>query len=261
MAWLLVLLLAVAAGCASKPAVVSSVPPSATVQPPVDDHEGDFVESTPTETLHIVKRGETVWMIARSYGVAPEDVLATNRLTEKSVLRPGQRLVIPRRKIRPLEVLLDLPGYVLPQTPKSATKSPTPVSLSRVMPKPTESQFIWPLRGRVVSRYGELRQGARNTGVDIEAEPGAKVVAAKSGIVVFTSESFEGWGRVIVVDHRDGTATWYAHNAKILARSQDYVKQGQEIAEVGQSGRAQRPLLNFKIFVNDRPVNPLLHLK
>ena len=82
------------------------------------------------------------------------------------------------------------------------------------------------------------------------------VKASKSGVVVLTSDRPDGWGKVVVLQHNDGSYTWYAYNSRILVNKGDRVTQGQTIVKAGSTGRAKRDMLHFKIFLHGVPVNP-----
>jgi murein DD-endopeptidase MepM/ murein hydrolase activator NlpD len=80
------------------------------------------------------------------------------------------------------------------------------------------------------------------------------VVAVRGGVVLTAAEGFGGG--VVVIEHWSGLDSWYGHVGKILVNKGSRVKQGQIIARLGN-----RPVLHFKIFVNDRPVDPLKYLR
>jgi lipoprotein NlpD len=138
------------------------------------------------------------------------------------------------------------------------------VRAPRTRPKPSSRGYVWPARGRVLTYYGEETElsGEKSRGIDIQVSPGQQVVAAKEGKVCFASEGFFGHGKVVILEHRNGTATYYAHVDRILVENGALVEQGQPIAVAGRSGRATRPKLHFRIvrLPAGRPCNPLQFL-
>lgn len=179
--------------------------------------------------VYKVKKGETIWRIAKSNGVSQEELMGLNGIKDPTELEVGQELIIPKAHNERL-----------------------------VLPKAISSKgFSWPLRGKVLHRFGEWHNGKKNTGIDIEAEQNQSVVASKGGVVEAVVNNPRGWGKVVVLRHDGGYHTWYAYNSSILVRKGIWVKQGQSIAEAGQTGKAQRPELHFKVFYNDKPVDPL----
>jgi len=111
------------------------------------------------------------------------------------------------------------------------------------------------------SRFGWRRdpftgRRAMHEGIDFNAPIGTPIVAAGAGVVVFA-----GWhpqyGRQVDIDHGDGIVTRYAHASKLLVKKGDIVRQGQQIARVGSSGRSTGAHLHFEVRVDDQPKDPL----
>ncbi|MGE0821096.1 MAG: M23 family metallopeptidase [Candidatus Binatia bacterium] len=118
--------------------------------------------------------------------------------------------------------------------------------------------FLWPIEGTVTSGFGP-RRGSFHDGVDIAAPRGTPVYAAAAGEVIF-SDVLRGYGNIVILRHRKGYATVYAHNKRNLVKEGQRVRRGQRIAEVGQSGRATGPHLHFEIRRNNTTRDPLVFL-
>jgi murein DD-endopeptidase MepM/ murein hydrolase activator NlpD len=92
-------------------------------------------------------------------------------------------------------------------------------------------------------------------GVDIAAREGDPVWAAADGQVVFA-----GWdsyfGYKVEIKHSDKYATMYGHNAKLMVKAGDRVKQGQVIGLVGTTGKSSGPHLHYEVKVDGQPANP-----
>lgn len=113
----------------------------------------------------------------------------------------------------------------------------------------------FPLPGaKVISPYGK-RSGRTHSGVDLKTKPGDKIYAAFEGEVIF-SDVYHGYGNYIRIKHPNGLETCYSHNSKNLVKKGDYVKAGQVIALVGQTGRATTPHLHFEVRINGKTRNP-----
>ena len=188
----------------------------------------------PGGVYHIVTRGQTLWRIARAYGVELERLAEVNGIKDPTLIKTGQRLFIPGAT-RVLKIEPYRPPAVI------------------------SAGFIWPVRGSVTSSYG-YRKGTFHSGIDIAARRGEKVVAARSGVVIYSGRGFRGYGNMIIIEHKDQSVTLYAHNDSNLVKTNQRVKQGEPIATVGSSGRAQGTHLHFEIRVGNNPVNPLLYL-
>ncbi|BCD61506.1 M23 family metallopeptidase [Nitratiruptor sp. YY08-26] len=103
-----------------------------------------------------------------------------------------------------------------------------------------------------------LHRYRAHLGVDFGARRGTPVMAAGSGRVVFAGRK-GGYGNVIIIAHRDGYKTLYAHLSKFRRniRAGKYVKQGQIIGYVGSTGLSTGPHLHFGLYKNGRAINPL----
>ncbi len=123
---------------------------------------------------------------------------------------------------------------------------------------------LWPVMGRITSRFGERLdpfggEGEFHTGLDIASFYGDEVRAAADGVVIWTGNR-EGYGRVVIIDHGFGITTWYAHLSAYDTQEGMRVKRGDVIAQEGDSGRATAPHLHFEVRMNNAPVNPWPYL-
>ena len=115
--------------------------------------------------------------------------------------------------------------------------------------------YIWPTQGILTSGYG-WRWGRMHRGIDIAAPIGTPIVAAASGEVINVGWQ-SGYGNVIKLKHLDGSVTVYGHNHKNLVIHGQKVEQGEQIAEMGNTGRSTGPHLHFEIRLEDTAINPL----
>jgi murein DD-endopeptidase MepM/ murein hydrolase activator NlpD len=118
-----------------------------------------------------------------------------------------------------------------------------------------KGEFIWPLGGPVTSGFGP-RNGRNHDGIDIDGEEGDPIVAAAEGTVVY-SDRLGGYGNLVVIKHRNGLFTAYAHNKKNLVEEGDKVRQGQLIGRVGNTGSSTGDHLHFEVRNEDGPHNPM----
>ncbi len=126
--------------------------------------------------------------------------------------------------------------------------------------------LVWPLQGEIIKKFGLERNPkykritTKNNGIDIKANIGTKVHAVADGVVAF-SNIYAGQGKLIIIDHKNGFYSLYAHNSKLLVAKGDKVKAGQIIALSGKSGQVEVPSLHFELRKRGTPVNPLDFLK
>lgn len=120
------------------------------------------------------------------------------------------------------------------------------------------ANIIWPLTGVITSRFGKRTPteivSANHYGIDIAGDIGDDIICAVDGIVTISSSEGD-YGKHIKVENGE-IATLYAHCSKLLVNEGDTVKQGEKIAEVGETGRATGPHLHFEIKREGRFINP-----
>jgi len=120
--------------------------------------------------------------------------------------------------------------------------------------------YIWPTHGTFTSGYG-WRWGRMHRGIDVAGPVGTPVVAAANGVVVRSGWNSGGYGNMVDIRHPDGSLTRYAHNSRLLVREGQQVAQGQQIAEMGSTGRSTGPHLHFEIHLpGTGTVNPMAYL-
>jgi murein DD-endopeptidase MepM/ murein hydrolase activator NlpD len=122
-------------------------------------------------------------------------------------------------------------------------------------------RFAWPVPQfyKVSSHFGP-RGRRHHDGIDIPAPRGTSVVAADTGVVIYSDNGIRGYGNMIVLAHGDDIFTVYAHNRNNKVAKGDKVDRGQEIAEVGNTGRSTGPHLHFEIRVKNKVKNPARYL-
>ncbi|MBM3270155.1 MAG: peptidoglycan DD-metalloendopeptidase family protein [Candidatus Sericytochromatia bacterium] len=126
-------------------------------------------------------------------------------------------------------------------------------------------QFTWPVRGRITSGFGPrmhpiFRVVKPHRGIDFGAGWGSPVVAADTGVVLF-SGWYDGYGKVVMIDHGADLVTMYCHLSSYGVSPGARVTRGQQIARVGSTGFSTGPHLHFEVRRNGTPVNPLGFLR
>ena len=127
-------------------------------------------------------------------------------------------------------------------------------ALRKVSPRPA-ARLSMPLAGAIGDRFGP--RGTRfHAGVDFPAEAGTPVAAVKAGVVAATGYDEGGFGNMVVVRHRYGLTTRYAHLAEIAVVEGQALMRGQPLGTVGSTGRSTGPHLHLEVAFRGALVNP-----
>lgn len=130
---------------------------------------------------------------------------------------------------------------------------PTPVATTPTGPV----RFLRPVPGPIGDGFGAPRDGHLHTGVDFPEPEGTPVKAAGVGTVISAEYNYGGYGNLVVVQHRLGYTTWYAHLSSIAAAVGEQVDGGTLLGYVGATGDATGPHLHFEVRRYDTPIDPV----
>ena len=124
-----------------------------------------------------------------------------------------------------------------------------------------QQEFIWPVSGPVLSKFGAVGKGLQNDGINILARKGTPVRAVQNGIVAYVGNELRGFGNLLLVKHHGGWISAYAHNDRILVKTGESVSRGQVISRVGKTGSVDKPQLHFELRRGRQPVDPEKYLE
>lgn len=122
--------------------------------------------------------------------------------------------------------------------------------------------FIWPVDSTyITSRYGERSAptagaSTNHKALDIGAKSGDPIYAAADGQVANATYN-DGLGYYVSIEHDGETATRYSHMTNFIVQPGEYVKQGQIIGYVGESGIATGSHLDYAVIKNGQQVDPM----
>ncbi|RMD47661.1 MAG: LysM peptidoglycan-binding domain-containing protein [Alphaproteobacteria bacterium] len=215
---------------------------------------------------HRVARGETVYSIARFYGVSVTAIAQWNNLGPDLSVREGQYLLVPVVR-REAEAKVDdaPPGRSSAPPPPSSTKplpresapppAPPKVTLAPAEPKAAPAaggrsdKFLMPAEGSIVTRF----EPGKSEGIDIAAHVGAPVLAAGDGTVALVSKSVDGT-EILLIRHDEGLISVYAGITDVKVKKGDAVERGQPVAAVAPGAP---PRLHFELRRGTRAIDPM----
>ncbi len=138
---------------------------------------------------------------------------------------------------------------------------------------PANGKFRWPVNWpNITSPFGWRIHPVYNTkkfhsGIDIGGSYGAPIMAAGSGVVIFTAKPVQGqntggsgYGNYCIIDHGGGYTTLYGHCRRVNVKTGQKVKAGQRIGEMGSTGTSTGAHLHFEVRKGGDPVNPERYL-
>ncbi|OGP12794.1 MAG: hypothetical protein A2052_07595 [Deltaproteobacteria bacterium GWA2_54_12] len=128
-----------------------------------------------------------------------------------------------------------------------------------------KGRLVMPADGQVTSRYGKVKHPkfqtvTFNNGITIESALGSSVKSVYDGKVVYVGW-LKGYGQVLILDHKGGFYTLYAHLGKVSKDKGEDVTRGAELGLVGDSGPEGRPGLYFEVRQRGVPKDPMDWLK
>jgi murein DD-endopeptidase MepM/ murein hydrolase activator NlpD len=213
---------------------------------------------------HRVEKGQTLFRIARAYGLTVAELSDANHLDNPRELKVGEELFIPgATEARPV------PDFDAPEPePRGRAEAKADAPRSGIPEKRPQTRAVkvgraegilaWPLRGVLYAKFGRKGNDPHD-GIDLSAPAGAPVKTAAPGSVLYAGEQ-KGYGLIVIVEHENALITLYAHNRDLRVKTGQKVREGQVVATVGDSGRTSGPHLHFEVRKDGQPVDPLDYL-
>jgi len=128
---------------------------------------------------------------------------------------------------------------------------------SNLKEKKLNSFFIKPVDGLITEGFNKK---IGHFGVDVVSKKGAFISSIDDGMVLFSSWTHE-FGYVLIIKHQNSFISFYKHNSEVFKSKGDYVKSGETIAIIGNSGKySTGPHLHFELWKGSSPVNPVNYI-
>lgn len=219
---------------------------------------------------YLVRRGDTLGLIAQRVGVGSSKLAQWNRLRPPytvyadTLLRVAPPDGSTSRRPASERTAADAAGREQGRRTSTAAPPAPEVADGERSDDASASRraasgivWAWPLDGALIQRF---RGGDRtHQGIRIAADPGDEVHAASAGQVVYSGSGLKGYGNLIIIKHNDKYLSAYGFNRKLFVAEGERVRRGQVVAEVGQRAEGVC-VLHFEIRRNGVAVDPLLYL-
>ncbi len=224
---------------------------------------------------YTVRNGDSVYGIARSYGVQVAELQRVNGITDPHSVRVGSVLRVPGAagaEPAPMGTTHVAVAPPVVQSTGQSTRQPTvinrreiaaagsDVSTGAINPPPRAAvgdKLRWPVQGKILAAFGQRNDGTHNDGINLSVPQGTPVHAAEAGTVAYAGNELKGYGNLVLLRHDNGWVTAYAHNEQLLVKRGDKVQRGQVIAKAGRTGSVDQPQLHFELRQGSKPVDPV----
>ncbi|MBI4033056.1 MAG: M23 family metallopeptidase [Candidatus Blackburnbacteria bacterium] len=244
---------------------------------------------------YAVQSGDTIASLAVKFNVSQDTIIWQNKLTKKSILKPGQVLqILPvtgvshkvekgetvysiaKKYSAEAQPIVDFPfntfvndetfALAVGQTliiPDGAPpkEAPAPSAFARLTPDAgsitASGIFIWPAGGRISQGFVWYHKG-----IDIANKDVPDILAADSGRVIVAGwPDNVGYGNRVIIDHGNSYETLYGHLSQIYVVPGQTVARGDRIGKMGSTGRSTGTHLHVEIRQNGVALNPLDFLR
>ena len=214
----------------------------------------------PRQRYYRIQKGDTLYSIARKNNMTVAQLARINKIQPPYTLSIGQRLKLT-------EWEENVPSTTSKKVSSSSSKVSSKASSKAVtsknitIPKAAQSKrFDRPASGKIIQGFSSSAN-AHNEGINIAGKLGDPIKAADSGQVVYAGNELKGYGNLMLIKHKDGWITDYAHNDKMLVKKGAQVTRGQKIATMGKTGNVKTPQLHFEVRYKTKVVDPQKYLR
>ena len=253
--------------------------------------EAPFKKKSVSGATHQVATGETLYSLGRKYGVSPFAIADLNGLPHDKGLTLGQSLKIPgegastvaaakkpAKAETPADDAQTAQADTPDETPQAAPAPKAEPQVAQNVPPPQSSTAApaapqpqvsadagvagmrWPVRGKIISEFGNKPNGLKNEGINIAVPEGTSIRASDDGVVAYSGNELKGYGNLVLIRHAGGWVTAYAHAKELFVKRGDTVKRGDVIAKAGQTGSVDSPQVHFEVRKGAVAMDPLKYL-
>ncbi|GHT84751.1 peptidoglycan-binding protein LysM [Spirochaetia bacterium] len=209
---------------------------------------------------HRVTKNETLWGIARQYGIPRKALCQANNISEDYKVKLGELLRIPQSGLA--VTALPPPDLRPPQRDTvPVTRIPAPPPAAETIPtyevRSTKSRTLdqsvaWPILAREMAYMtGKLN------GVVLTGERNEPVKSLKEGVVI-SAGPYRGFGKVAIIQVSGGYLYVYGGCESLSVREGDRVTTGAELGRLGMDALSEKPQLFFLVYRNSMSMDPAL---
>jgi murein DD-endopeptidase MepM/ murein hydrolase activator NlpD len=208
--------------------------------------------------VYTVKQIDNISTIANKFNVYEKEILSLNKINN---VRSGQTIFIPK-STKVIEQ--DKTSIQIGSQARFISK-PSNISFRQSYEDFFEQnsfkgKFSWPLRGKILERFGAGDSGTKSLGITVKAPLGNDVFVSNAGLVEYVGRNIKGYGNLVIVRHGIDWLSLYANLDKIFFREGEFISKGQRIGTVGVLSSGDDSGIFFALRNRKDPVDPLLKL-
>ncbi|CAO5680748.1 MAG: Murein hydrolase activator NlpD [Holosporales bacterium] len=255
------------------------------------EEKAELVLARKISPYYTVEDGDTVQSISDKYGMQVEEFVRTNELSVPYTVYTGQKVIVyqkgkeaqphpasvvktfesdgvsvsqsraeePSQKKESTADLKENPKAETDQNSEQKTDSSEESDVTEEVPS---HDMKWPVKGKVIKKFGDKKNGKISKGISIAAPEGTPVYAAQSGKVFKSNVDLDDFGKTVILQHDDGKMSVYSHLKVCLVKPGQVVDPKTVIGRVGKTGGLKKPELHFQVRnASKNPVDPLKLLK
>ena len=198
-------------------------------------------------TEYVVKKGDTLYGIARKNGMTVADLMALNNLDSSAVIKVGQKLKVAKNAVE-----------TAPKTSEPAKTGKTVIKVTEQAPDTrtygatvnADANTKWPVASPKITQVkGKI------SGVQLSAKNNEPVVCIHEGTVMYVGV-YRGFGQVVFVQTKTGLIYAYTGLETVKVRKGQYAVFGAELGTAGLDSISQKYQITFMVFQNGQPIDP-----
>ncbi len=208
------------------------------------------LETPPLRTeiiTHEVIEGETIDSIAKQYDIERDALIKANKLKDPYTLEELQILKIPPQVSPDADITV---GNTITPNVEATSTEHFAQSLTPTLP----------IKGNIISKFGDMNNGIKNNGINIQAPLGSEIRSLSAGSVVFSGNDPKFGNLIIVKSENADIFMAYSHMNDLIPKKGDIISNGQTIGHIGQTGNVTSPQLHFAVRQGKIPVDPVQYL-
>lgn len=219
----------------------------------IPGYQGGVTQDLVGELVDEVKELEKAAVVREKYLSDVRRMLTANVETQDTVETVEVTATDSNYQIAPSEEEVKLRKEVQLEEIESQARQPIATNPLAADPSLAEMHFIPPVSGQI-SKPFDMQEN--HFGVDLIAPKNTAIKVVLDGFVFFRDFTMDT-GNVIGVQHKNNTVSFYKHNSELLKEVGSFVKAGEAIAIIGNTGvQSDGPHLHFELWHNGQPLDP-----